>query len=152
MTLPQIKIMAKHQIYFQLTACSLFRQLQPHLILRVLHRILIFYHTIIPCQSISPTWFGHLPPPLNKNHSWVNTEAFSWILIRSCASTQLIASMHEMHNSITQLIIGSYLVCSQNLSFNLKPPYLAKLMGVQQYRTTDNLCQVQNSLCMYLYV
>ena len=44
--------------------------LQPHLILRVLHRILIFYYKSISCKSISHTWFDCLPPPLLMAIKW----------------------------------------------------------------------------------
>ena len=39
-------------------------KLQPHLILRVLHIIFIFYHRNISGHSSSATWFDYLPPLL----------------------------------------------------------------------------------------
>ena len=38
--------------------------LQPHLILRVLHRTLIFTIEVFSCLYISPTWFDYLPQPM----------------------------------------------------------------------------------------
>ena len=38
--------------------------LQPHLILRALHRISFFTIEIFSCLTISPTWSDYLPPPM----------------------------------------------------------------------------------------
>ena len=103
--------------------------LQPHLILRVLHIILIFTIEIFSCQSISPTWFGHLPPLLVTPY-YISIAAFHhstihfwsviiWPLPRSYCFNQRWAAMIKMYVTLSLSILqNSYVFWSIILFFN----------------------------------